>query len=65
MQKKFPNGLQLCFSDTDSLCYIIKKSDVTKELQELADFMDFSNYPLDHALYSAENKQKPGRYQSL
>ena len=61
MQNKFPDELQLCFSDTDSLCYIIKKSDVTADLQDISNFMDFSNYPENHILYSTENKQTPGR----
>ena len=61
MQRKFPNELQLLFSDTDSLCYIIKKSNVTTDLRDLSVFMDFSNYPPEHELYSTENKYKPGR----
>ena len=61
MERQFPNALQLCFSDTDSLCYNIKKSDITADLQTLAPFMDFSNYPKDHVLYSNVNEKVPGR----
>ena len=64
MEQKFPDKLQLIFSDTDSLCYNIKKSDITEDLRELSIFLDFSNYPPDHPLFSSDNAH-PGRLVQL
>ena len=49
----------LLYSDTDSLLYEIRGDDFYKKLANdnlLKQHFDFSNYPLDHFLYNAENK---------
>ena len=47
---------RLFYSDTDSLLYRINCEDLYRELKEsnVPNQFDFSNYPEDHELYSAE-----------
>ena len=47
------------YSDTDSLLYEIKHTDIYQELatnKDLAKHFDLSNYPEDHELFNEENK---------
>ena len=43
-------------SDTDSLLVDIPTDDLYRDLADLKDHMDFSNYPQDHPLYDPSNK---------
>ena len=61
MQNVFDNKLEVCFTDTDSLLYAIQSSNIFKTLEKIKDWMDFSNYPKTHFLYSDVNKNTPGR----
>ena len=54
-------SFQVCFSDTDSLCYFIKEGDITSYLATIRQYMDFSNYNESHPLYFVENKCIPGK----
>ena len=63
--KHFSN-VQLGFTDTDSFCYLIPyEGDIYTRLAELDHdrrWMDFSNYPKDHANYHETNKLIPGKF---
>ena len=61
MRPVFDNKLEICFTDTDSLLYVIQLSNISKTLEKIKDWMDFSNYPETHSLYSDINKNVPGR----
>ena len=50
----------MCFTDTDSLLYKIPTDDLSRELFNLKDHMDLSNYPMDHYLYDESHKSTPG-----
>ena len=53
-------NIELLFSDTDSFLFEIKTIDVYKDLEKIRCFLDTSNYPHSHSLYSLENKSKLG-----
>ena len=48
----------LLFSDTDSLCYVIKTEDVYEDLFEHRDMFDNSDYPKSSKFFFSENKKK-------
>ena len=50
----------MCFTDTDSLLYKIPTDDLCKEIFNMRHYLDLSNYPKDHYLYSEHNKGVPG-----
>ena len=45
---------------SDSLCYEIETEDVYKDMREMVDLLDTSNYVEDHPLFS--NKKTPGKF---
>ncbi len=60
----FPDCI-LVFSDTDSICILVKTDNLEeslKRLQERFQILDFSNYEVDHPLYSAQTKNMLGRW---
>lgn len=62
MKAHFGSSLQLLYTDTDSLLYEVTHPHVYKELGKLSSFFDFSNYPVDHHLFSADGKREPGLF---
>ena len=60
MVAKYPyaNQLKLLFTDTDSLAYAVQTDNIYEDMAEDASKKyDFSEYPIDHPLYSASNKK--------
>lgn len=55
-----PLSLHLLYTDTDSLIYHVFTDDLYKDLQQMQEFFDFSNYPSDHPLFSTQKKKIPG-----
>jgi len=57
------DNIELCMTDTDSLCYLVKTADLSADLAR-DDFhlrvMDTSNYPRGHPLLSSQNKKQVG-----
>ena len=62
IKKKYDKGVQLCFSDTDSLLYEIKTEDIYKDMEEDKEMYDFSDYPKPHNLHSIINKKVIGKF---
>ncbi|XP_067130198.1 uncharacterized protein [Centruroides vittatus] len=57
----YKNNVNLLYTDTDSLILEIFTNDIYLDFKNnLPDIFDFSNYPLDHPLYSEKNKNKLG-----
>ena len=52
----------LCFTDTDSLCLHIKTEDIYKDMKEMEEHFDFSDYPKSHVLHNEDNKKKIGKF---
>ena len=49
-----PDQLRLLFTDTDSLAYAVQTEDIYRDMAgDAATHYDYSEYPLDHPLYSA------------
>jgi hypothetical protein len=51
------NNLNLIFTDTDSLCYEIKHTDIYEVMKNNIDEFDTANYPKNHPLYSSKNNK--------
>ena len=61
----YPGSMStLCFTDTDSFLYSFKVNDIYKDIADkgLQDKFDFSNYPVDHPLYSSDNAAVVGKF---
>ena len=61
IEKKFPRN-EVLYSDTDSLVLNIYTEDLYKELEDIKDELDTSDYPKDHKLYSEINKKVMGKF---
>jgi hypothetical protein len=61
INKQFPDN-EVLYSDTDSLVLNIYTEDLYKELENIKDELDTSDYPKDHPLYSDENKKVVGKF---
>lgn len=57
IKPKFEN-CTVIFSDTDSLCLKIQSRIPITPLTQLADLMDFSNYPVDHPNHDSSRRNK-------
>ena len=53
---------ELVASDTDSIILNIKTEDVYKDMEEIKDELDTSDYPKDHPLHSEKNKKVIGKF---
>lgn len=49
-------GVELIYSDTDSLAIQVKTTDILKDFSQLSFHMDFSNLDPSHPLYDPKNK---------
>jgi hypothetical protein len=62
MLKKFEKrNLDLLFTDTDSLCYHIKRQNPYEIIAQNKELFDLSAYPKSHELYDAANKKVIGK----
>ena len=61
IKSKYATNAKLLFTDTDSLTYEIKTDDVYADMKEDIHLYDTSEYPIDHPLYSIENKKVLGK----
>jgi len=62
MKKKYDDNIKLLFTDTDSLCYEIKTADLYKDMKDIKEYFDFSEYPKNHECYNEENKKVIGKF---
>lgn len=60
LTKNLKCDLDLGMSDTDSLLFKVDKSKVFRE--HIQNFMDYSNYPINNALFTTKNKAKLGLF---
>ena len=61
IEKYFPNN-EILYSDTDSMVINIYREDFYSDLEKIKDYLDTSNYPKDHPLYSVDNKKVIGKF---
>ncbi len=63
MLNKFKReNIDLLFTDTDSLCYHIKRQDPYELIKNNKNYFDLSEYPKEHPLYDASNKKVIGKF---
>ena len=62
MKKVKRENIDLLFTDTDSLCYHIKKQDIYEIIGENKDIFDLSDYPKNHLLFDNSNKKVMGKF---
>lgn len=62
MLKKYEDKLRLCYQDTDSLVYEIETEDIYKDMSQMKEWFDFSDYSKDHPLYDESNKKVIGKF---
>ena len=53
---------KLLFTDTDSLAYSIKTTNIYEDMNQHKHLYDFSGYPKDHPCFSEENKKVIGKF---
>jgi len=64
LKKVKRENIDLLFTDTDSLCYHIRKEDIFQIIKDNKDEFDLSNYPKDDPLYDATNKKVIGKFKN-
>jgi len=62
---RYGDDLRLCFTDTDSFIFWVKTPDLHADMADMrSTFLDTSNFPPGHPLYSDKNKIKLGFFKS-
>ena len=62
IKAKYDEKAILLFSDTDSLCYVIKNEDVYEDLYKYRGLFDNSDYPKSSKFFFDENKKVIGKF---
>ena len=62
LRQKYGEKVHLCYQDTDSFIIEVETEDVYKDMSEMKEYFDFSDYPKDHFLYDETNKKKVGYF---
>ena len=62
IKKKYSDGAQLLFTDTDSLTYHIKTEDAYRDFFADWEYFDNSDYPENSEVYFSENKKVIGKF---
>ena len=57
-------NIDLLFTDTDSLCYHIKKENPYEIINDNKSYFDLSDYPENHELYDPTNKKVIGKFKN-
>ena len=64
LEKVKREDIDLLFTDTDSLCYEIRKTDIFEIIKDNKDYFDLSDYPKDDILYDKTNKKVIGKFKN-
>lgn len=64
MKKKYGENIRVLGTDTDSLIYYIKTDDIDKEIIEMEEHFDNSNYPKDHICFNSTNEKVIGKFKN-
>ena len=69
MKERYGDKVDLVYTDTDSLILLIQTEDVYKDMAEMHEYFDFSEYPPEHELVKnlpegawKKNKKVPGKF---
>ncbi len=61
MKPRYKTNITVLFTDTDSLCYLIKTPNLYEDMAQDSSLYDLSNYPPTHHLYDPTNKKVIGK----
>ena len=62
---RYGDKLRLCFTDTDSFIFWVETPNLHADMADMmTDWLDTSNFPPEHPLFSNENKRKLGFFKS-
>ena len=65
MLKKIPrDDIDLLFTDTDSLCYNIRKHDIFQIMKDNKEYFDMSEYPKNSDMYDPTNNKVIGKFKN-
>jgi len=56
MKTRYGEQVHLLYSDTDSALLAVETPDIYKDIKEMSQHFDLSNYPTDHDMYSKVNE---------
>ncbi|CAG8552482.1 13913_t:CDS:2 [Acaulospora colombiana] len=69
MKARYGDNVEVVYTDTDSLILLIRTENVYKDMVEMQEHLDFSDYKPEHPIYQALGKEKimlnkkvPGKY---
>lgn len=62
MKPKYGDNIKLLMTDTDSFVYHIKTDDFYKDMKEMKEHYDMSEYSVESGLYNGENKKVIGKF---
>jgi len=57
-------NIDLLFTDTDSLCYNIRKQNIFDIIKENSSLFDLSNYPKNHEMYDSINNKELNKFKN-
>ena len=61
---KYGDKFRMLFTDTDSFIFLVETPDLHADMAGMMQWLDTSNFPPDHPLYSTANKRKLGYFKS-
>ena len=62
MKPKYGDNIRMVYTDTDSFVFHTKTDDIYKDLNDIKDEMDFSDYPIYHVCYDTSTVKVLGRF---
>ena len=62
LKPKYDDKTKLVYTDTDSYVIKVDTEDLYEGLNEINDYMDFSDYPVEHPNYDKTNKKVLGKF---
>ena len=62
LKKKHNESIKLVYTDTDSYVIQTFTEDIYKDFKEFNQYMDFSDYPVEHPCHDKTNKKKLGYF---
>ncbi|KAK3921390.1 putative DNA polymerase [Frankliniella fusca] len=62
LKSKYGDRIKVCGTDTDSLIVEIFTEDVYKDMLEMEEYFDTSDYPKDHFCFNLKNKKVMGKF---
>ena len=62
LKPKYNDDIKLVYTDTDSYVIKVDTDDIYKDFKEINEYMDFSDYNVEHTNYDKTNKKVLGKF---